>query len=143
MCKLRWYGIIVAPAGILAVVLISDCVGETVLPCDVHQGPCKGSLSGREVTLEIFPKPVSAMRNLVFRLALSDAGADPGENPFIDLGMPGMHMGPNRVALKPATPGIYEGQGILVRCPSGIRSCEAKVTVPGYGTLVFKFDVRD
>ncbi len=58
-----------------------------------------------------------------------------------DLGMPGMDMGPNQVDLKPTGNGVFKGQGIIVRCPSGRRTWSAKVTLPGCGMVEFIFDV--
>jgi hypothetical protein len=82
---------------------------------------------------------VKAMQELTFTVKLS--GAEPFADPYIDLGMPGMHMGPNRVHLKRTGNGRYEGNGIIVRCPSGRRTWQATVTVPGAGATEFIFDV--
>ena len=88
--------------------------------CDVHQGPCVADLHGTGVALDIQPKPVKAMRDLTFTLSLK--GAKTAGEPYIDLGMPGMNMGPNRVKLKPGDQGVFQGKGIIVRCPSGRRT---------------------
>jgi hypothetical protein len=79
------------------------------------------------------------MSDLTFRITLT--GKQPAAAPYIDLGMPGMKMGPNRVLLKPLGDGVYEGTGIIVRCPSGKRIWKATVTVPDMGTAGFVFDV--
>jgi hypothetical protein len=91
------------------------------------------------VSLEITPRPVKAMQDLVFKVSIE--GASPAAPPHIDLGMPAMKMGPNQVALKPMGPGTYEGSGVIVRCPSGKRTWFANVIVPGSGEVKFIFDV--
>ena len=107
--------------------------------CDVHTGPCRGHMSKTKVSLDIEPKPVKAMHDLTFTVTF--AGEKPVAAPYIDLGMPGMNMGRNRVILKPAGELIYRGEGVIVRCPSGRRTWKAKVTVPEGGSVEFVFDV--
>jgi hypothetical protein len=89
--------------------------------------------------LDILPKPVKAMRDLTFVLHLT--GKKPDANPYIDLDMPAMHMGRNRVRLEPAAKDGYRGKGVIVRCASGKRTWKATVTVPGSGVVEFVFDV--
>jgi hypothetical protein len=79
------------------------------------------------------------MRELIFKVSIS--GSPLSENPYIDLGMPGMKMGPNRVMLKSTGQGSYEGKGVIVRCPSGRRIWFANITIPGSGEVKFIFDV--
>ena len=107
--------------------------------CDVHAGPCSGSLEDIQITLDVEPKPVKAMKDLTFTVTF--VGEKPVTNPYIDLGMPGMNMGRNRVILKPAGDLVYRGEGVIVRCPSGRRTWKAKVTVPDVGAVEFVFDV--
>jgi len=107
--------------------------------CDAHHGKCFQSSGDLTVSLEIAPRPVKAMQDLVFNVSI--AGASPAKPPHIDLGMPTMKMGPNQVALKPMGPGTYEGTGVIVRCPSGKRTWFANVIVPGSGEVKFIFDV--
>lgn len=109
--------------------------------CDIHETYCTITLPDCVVTLDIEPKPVKAMTDLTFTVILS--GKKPSANPYIDLGMPGMKMGPNHVKLKEEATGknIYKGTGIIVRCPSGRRTWKASVTVPDVGTAEFVFDV--
>ena len=66
--------------------------------CDIQLGPCTKVREALTVTLDIFPKPVKAMKELTFRLTLT--GRELSDNPHIDLSMPGMAMGPNRVLMK-------------------------------------------
>jgi hypothetical protein len=89
--------------------------------------------------MNIQPKPVKAMQDLTFTLTFS--GEKPAVNPYIDLGMPGMDMGKNRVILKPAGDSVFQGVGVIVRCRSGRRTWKATVTVPSIGAVEFIFDV--
>ena len=124
-------------------VLFSSVAGGTGpshgVNCDIHQNACSQELPGYTVTLDITPKPVSAMKDLSFRVLIT--GEKLQENPFIDLGMPGMKMGPNRVHLKAVSATTYEGKGVIVRCPSGHRVWRATVTLPQKGAVEFIFDV--
>lgn len=101
-------------------------------------------MDGGSATLDISPKPVRAMTDLTFRLTLAGPpGSDVAypDRPFIDLDMPEMFMGYNRIYMTPEKPGVYAGTGVIVRCPSGIPTWKAVVTVPGVGEVTFVFDV--
>lgn len=111
--------------------------GET--NCDIHHGSCSQTVGERTVELDISPKPVSAMADLTFRVTVT--GGPLPDAPYIDLGMPGMEMGPNRVLLKKIDEATYEGTGVIVRCPSGKRIWRAAVTLPDTGAAEFVFDV--
>jgi len=127
-------------SGLLLVLMVWGQVGAgEKINCDIHHGPCSQVIENITVVLDIQPKPVKAMQDLLFRVSLT--GVSPGKPPHIDLGMPGMKMGPNRVSLKPAGDGAYEGTGVIVRCPSGRRTWYARVAVPGVGPVEFVFDV--
>jgi len=131
----------------LIVYLLAVCAATAadkyrkMVNCDAHSGSCIQRLNELDVILEINPRPVKAMQDLRFNLTLSGRYLAPPATPYIDLGMPGMNMGPNRVLLKPVGQGVYAGQGIIVRCPSGRTIWQATVTVPDIGTVKFIFDV--
>lgn len=100
--------------------------------CDISAGPCERLLeaAGARVMLEITPRPVRAMTDLTFTVGarrgvfqVNDVDAD------ISLTMPGMYMGENRVRLAPLGAGLYQGRGVIVRCPSGRRTWAAEVTL--------------
>ena len=112
---------------------------SALVNCDIQHTSCTQELSDTQVVLDISPKPVKAMSDLKFRIILT--GKQPVAPPYIDLGMPGMKMGPNRVPLKSVGNGVHEGTGIIVRCPSGKKVWKAMVTVPNMGTAEFIFDV--
>ena len=112
---------------------------DSVINCDAHKGVCSQSSGDLTVSLEISPRPVKAMQDLVFKVSIE--GASPTRPPHIDLGMPAIKMGPNQVALKSTGPGTYEGRGVIVRCKSGKRTWFANVIVPDAGEVKFIFDV--
>lgn len=107
--------------------------------CNVHNGSCKMPLKGGQIAMDIEPKPVRAMEKLTFRVTLT--GIQTAANPFIDLGMPAMNMGRNRVRLTPDGNGVFTGQGIIVRCQSGRRTWFARITIPELEPVEFVFDV--
>lgn len=110
-----------------------------MINCDVHHGTCTQNLQDSNVILDITPKPVKAMTDLTFTVTLTDK--EGVSEPIIDLGMPGMKMGPNRIFLKTSGKGVYSGAGTIVRCPSGKKIWKATVTIPGKGSVEFVFDV--
>ena len=117
----------------------SASASDAEINCDAHKGACSKSLGYHTISLEIMPRPVKAMQDLVFKVSVS--GNPPSKSPYIDLGMPAMKMGPNRVLLKPAGQGSYEGKGVIVRCKSGRRTWFANVIIPEAGAVKFVFDV--
>ena len=117
----------------------SEKKADASVNCEIQAGACVQSLEGGRVTLEILPRPVTAMTDLTFRVTL--AGLSPEDAPGIDLGMPGMSMGPNHVTLEKTSEGVYTGTGVIVRCHSGRTLWQADVTVPGAGKVVFTFNV--
>lgn len=114
---------------------------QEMINCDLHAGPCTQSFSENTVTLEVTPRPIKALQNLSFKVTLTGKQSKSPKAPYIDLGMPGMNMGPNRVQLKPMGNGTYAGSGVIVRCPSGRRTWQATVTIPDAGQTEFIFDV--
>jgi hypothetical protein len=112
-----------------------------LINCDFHQSACTQNLAGSTVTLTVTPQPVKAMQDLIFQVAITGQLPPSSKLPYIDLGMPGMNMGPNRVQLKSTGNTTYEGSGVIVRCPSGRRTWQATVTIPDVGQTDFIFDV--
>jgi hypothetical protein len=104
---------------------------------------------GDELTLTISPDPPRALSELTFTVGVRrDGAAVEGAEVSIDLQMPGMYMGENRIALAPAGGGLYRGTGTVVRCPSGKRRWEAAITArrPGGGAPLartFSFEVAE
>jgi hypothetical protein len=121
--------------------ILADNKYQEMINCDLHRGACTQNLSGSTITLAVTPRPVKAMQDLLFRVNFSAKLPPNAKLPYIDLGMPGMKMGPNRVQLKSAGNNTYEGRGVIVKCPSGRRTWCATVTVPDFGQTDFIFDV--
>lgn len=136
--RLRRSGLIAMTAAILLLMMMPCALAEPI-NCDIQNQPCSQNLSGVTMTLDITPRPVKAMADLTFRVTLPHDLK--GKTPFIDLGMPGMNMGKNRVPLARIEKGVYEGKGVIVRCPSGKTVWKALVTAPGTGKAGFIFDV--
>jgi len=114
---------------------------QEMINCDLHQGACTQNLAGSTITLTVTPRPVKAMQDLLFQMTFTGKLPPNARLPYIDLGMPGMNMGPNRVQLKSTGNATYEGSGVIVRCPSGRRTWQATVTIPDAGQTEFIFDV--
>ncbi|MBW2441903.1 MAG: hypothetical protein JRH12_15600 [Deltaproteobacteria bacterium] len=114
---------------------------QEMINCDLHQGACTRSLAGSMITLAVTPRPVKAMQDLLFQVTFTGKLPPNAQPPYIDLGMPNMNMGPNRVQLKSAGKATYEGRGVIVRCPSGRRTWQATITIPDVGQTDFIFDV--
>jgi hypothetical protein len=108
--------------------------------CAIHEGACTLSAGNRTVTLNILPKPVRAMQELTFRVEVG--GEPPSAPPVIDLDMPGMEMGPNQVRLRRVNATVFEGKGVIVRCPSGKRLWSATVILSPTDQAKFLFRVR-
>lgn len=132
-----WAGIFLALAAAAAPALAQDT--EVRTECNIHQGPCSTELADRSVEIDISPKPVKAMEELVFRVTIS--GGSLSKTPYIDLGMPAMKMGPNRVEMAQKGEHLWTGKGVIVRCPSGNTTWYARVRIPETGTAEFVFDV--
>jgi hypothetical protein len=116
--------------------------------CAVSQGPCTKDVAGVTVTLEIGPRPVRFMTDLLFEVRARRGGAPlAGATASISLSMPGMYMGENGVALSAGEPGSYRGKGVIVRCPSGRRVWSAQVNLAPAGdaepvSATFTFEVE-
>ena len=111
---------------------------ESLRPdCAVNEGSCVRNVNGLAVTLDISPKPVRAMQDLSFEVRLERDGRPAGANSVeVDLAMPGMQMGENRVRLQKVRHGLFQGRGVVVRCPSGQMLWKASVIVIGDGPVV-------
>jgi len=96
--------------------------------CRIDEGPCTATAGGMTMTFDIAPKPVRAMRELIFSVSLREHGRRVEDaSVTIDLTMPGMVMGRNVVALQHRAEGRYGGKGVIVRCPTGKPTWKATV----------------
>ena len=110
---------------------LGSCSSDAVIDCAIEKGPCSAHLAetGITATLDITPRPTEAMKTLVFRIDLKK-GALPVTDGEVSLGlsMPGMTMAPNTVTLAHRGGGMYEGRGVIVKCPSGdVWQAEARI----------------
>jgi hypothetical protein len=100
--------------------------------CAISAGRCEARAdeAGTTVTLEIEPRPVRAMADLTFTVGARRGAVPVGDaEAELALSMPGMYMGENRVRLSPRGGGLFQGRGVIVRCPSGGRTWSAEVTL--------------
>ncbi len=98
--------------------------------CMMSAAPCIKTVDGFTVAFDINPKPLKAMRSLLFRTTISNQGSPVTDvSVSIDLSMPGMYMGQNIIGLNHLRDGIYEGKGVIVRCPSGKKIWRASVAI--------------
>ncbi len=118
----------------------SDKKRETTPDCEIDRGTCAKKTDNGDVVLDIRPKPVKAMEELVFHLVITPAVLLPPEL-SIDLSMPGMYMGKNQVLLRRDRDGTYSGKGVIPKCASGRRLWKATAHIPGAGKAEFIFNV--
>jgi len=98
--------------------------------CMVSNGPCVKTVDGLTVVFDINPKPLKAMRSLLFRTTISNQGSPVADaSVSTDLSMPDMFMGQNVIKLNHLHDGIYEGEGVIIRCPSGKKIWQASVAI--------------
>jgi hypothetical protein len=118
----------------------ADDRSSDIINCDIQKGACVQTVGGYKVTLDITPRPVKAMQELTFKVTVEGLPG-PVKPPYIDLNMPAMDMGKNRVFLTHLGQGVFHGQGVIVRCRSGKRTWQAKTVFPDLGSTCFIFDV--
>lgn len=114
--------------------------------CALSRGPCTAGSGDAALTLEVTPRPVRSMSDLVFTVSGPGAAAA-GATGVVALTMPGMYMGKNEVQLASDGAGHLTGKGVIVRCPSGHLTWSAAVTArPATGAPVsatFTFDLAE
>lgn len=129
---------------VLALSISAVCyAGQAQKPdCNIHEGPCVKEYDGMRVVFDASPRPVYSMRELTFMVTVEGAAERPSAL-VLDLSMPGMKMGLNRVDLRMTEGGYYEGKGVIVKCPSGRKLWKAAV-IRGEDIIAeFTFDVRN
>ena len=100
--------------------------------CTFNKGACTRHLETSDliITLDINPKPLTAMSELQFSVMINqDIAPVRNATVTVDLTMPGMYMGENQVLLKKSKDNTYEGSGIIPVCPSGAKTWMADVKV--------------
>jgi nitrogen fixation protein FixH len=112
---------------------VGGAVGEGV-HCDAGERACAAESGGVRVVLDLSPRPPAPLKELRATVQLQRGGAPlPGAEVSVELAMPGMYMGENRIRLRADGDGYYAGTGALVRCASGRRDWTAEVVarLPG------------
>jgi len=110
--------------------------------CNIHGGPCTKTAASTAITLEISPRPVRHMQELLFSVTVKPCSSLP-DTLMLDLSMPGMDMGKNQVTLVKKQGCLYQGNGLIVRCMSGRKLWKATVLSEKLNNPAFTFDVRD
>ncbi len=130
----------IAPLALFALLMIP---GSTLMAgeCTINQGPCSITAGSHTVTLNIEPKPVSAIKELTFSVTVSPCDKLP-DTLLLDLSMPGMMMGKNQVTLFKKSACHYEGKGIIVRCMSGRTLWQVTILSDDLNNPAFTFNVR-
>ncbi|RMG70689.1 MAG: hypothetical protein D6710_06950 [Nitrospirae bacterium] len=136
----RYKGLALSVIGLLLFGLLS-CQGRAPeINCRINQQECQSDFRGGVVYLDINPKPVLPMKELLFRVRLSGVDYD-ASTLEVYLTMPGMTMGENRVTLRRVGRDTYEGKGVFVRCPSGKTLWQAEVVMRGLGSVFYRFNI--
>ncbi len=123
--------------------LLISCSNKSnnILPdCDINSGPCIKYYKGKEISLDIEPKPIKAMKPLYFRVKLKNYNEV--QSMIIDLSMPEMTMGFNHVKMKNTGSDIFEGPGIIPVCPTGKKLWKVRVIIDGQKKAEFLFNVQ-
>ena len=118
---------------LISVIVVMGAMGlwaiknnQSALPpaCVLNQGPCL--IDG--YTVDVNPRPIKAMVELSFSVDLAEASMKNDPLPLaLELTMPAMDMGINRVKLKRVSDVRYAGRGTVPRCPSGKKLWRATV----------------
>jgi len=102
--------------------------------CDLGDGPCTRSLGDGELSIELAPRPIAALRELEVSARLVRGGSPLSDAEVrLSFAMVGMDMGENAVQLAAKGSGRYEGKAVLVRCASGRRDWIVKAEVRQVG----------
>lgn len=100
--------------------------------CQINDGPCVKHIPDDkvQVVFDINPKPVKFMEELIYRVSLTQGSKHITDAKIrMELGMPGMFMGRNTPVIRHVKDGVYEGKGIVPRCPSGKKVWRALISI--------------
>ena len=133
-------------AALASCLLVAAAAAEEAIPAgDLARGPVARELEGGlVVSFEILPRPIEAMKELVFAVTLTREGKPvEGAGLSLALSMPAMYMGRNSPTLTEVKPGRFEGRGVVPRCMSGDKRWQATILVKEAGasfSVVFPFE---
>ena len=128
---------------LIIVLIVASCSNErrTATPeCDFDTGPCVSESGEKKIFLDIEPKPVTVMTELNFEVRLENF--DNPQSVALELSMPGMSMGLNRINLIKDSGAGYRGTGIIPRCASGKKLWKATILIDGQTGGEFLFHVH-
>ncbi|MFC1769505.1 hypothetical protein ACFLZI_00440 [Nitrospirota bacterium] len=86
--------------------------------------------SKRSVFVDIQPRPILAMREVVIRVT-TDSPVPLGKKLKMEFDMPDMYMGKNIARLQLKDDNVWEGVIVLPRCPSGEPLWHAFMSIGG------------
>ena len=124
-----------------SILIAGSTLSANTVDNSIHEKACTITAGQHTVTLNIEPKPVSAMKELTFSVRVTPCDKLP-QTLLLDLSMPGMTMGKNQVTLVRKSECIYEGKGIIVRCMSGRTLCQVTILSDELQNPAFTFNVR-
>lgn len=125
-------------------------ISQTLNFCDAHTSGCEFEIwdsdSNKEKiivkgVLNLNPKPVKAMENIEFQLILTENQLMEPEI-LLDLSMPGMYMGDNKVKLKKISNNMYRGYGVFPECMSEHRRWNIKIIFEDKNQNKFSTDIK-
>lgn len=98
--------------------------------CDAGVRSCAATAGPIRLVLDLSPRPPLPLKEIEATVRLVRDGAPlAGAEVTVELSMPGMFMGDNRIATKAGPDGRYSGKGVLLRCASGRRDWAAEVVI--------------
>ncbi len=124
-----------------SILIAGSTLSANTVDNSIHEKACTITAGQHTVTLNIEPKPVSAMKELTFSVRVTPCDKLP-QTLLLDLSMPGMTMGKNQVTLVRKSECIYEGKGIIVRCMSGRTLWQVTILSDELQNPAFTFNVR-
>lgn len=116
---------------------------DTGIDCDIQKAACIKKIRGSLVELQITPKPVKSMRKVTFAISLTHCVLKDVDELVLDLTMPGMCMGVNKVVLKKNHKCMFVGQGIIPTCLTPLKQWKAEVEIPTLGKVDYTFEIID
>jgi hypothetical protein len=126
---------------LVSMLIAGSTLSANTVDNSIHEKACSVTAGKRIVTLNIDPKPVSAMKELTFSVTVKPCDKLP-ETLLLDLSMPGMAMGKNQITLVRKSACFYEGKGIIVKCMSGRTLWQVTLLSDELKNPAFTFNVR-
>ncbi len=122
---------------------------KDAIKCDVHSSVCNFELELKDksrvsASLDLSPKPVYAMKDIEFTLQLKPE--IPEAHIMLDLTMPAMYMGENKVEMKEISSGVFKAKSVFAECTTDDRLWNIEVMIHlKNGDMIHKniqFDIK-